>query len=344
MKENFHNIYDRIGFLLLVLFVSFNSYLLPDFFLNKKEDLYCSSRLKEISRDICYHIFIEAGKIDVLFLGFSSLWVGLDSKSIEKDLSLNRNSKVVVRTIGMNHPGEDILEILAKDLLARRKVKEAFISQPNRSTDRPHPYIHHILTRGDIGEGLGVIEKIRLNGLVSLRFFKNLMSVIFPYRKEWSVDYSSPWNGSTPRASRWKKAKNLSLIQAKKSIRQYRPILKAYKNNVIGVNSIGTVSMYQQKSLERLRNTLYSKKTNLNLIYMPLYPEIREKNFKLRVNDSVLENVPIWGQENFFAFEEINDNEAKTFFYNNNHLNNIGTYYFSRAFVKLYKELYFEKK
>lgn len=73
-------------------------------------------------------IFDEKGDIDVLFMGTSRMWWGIDTPQVQKALSQKLGRKAVVRTLAWNNPGFDAVYFILRDVLEHRKVHLLVIS------------------------------------------------------------------------------------------------------------------------------------------------------------------------------------------------------------------------
>src|SRR6185369_7920682 len=86
-------------------------------------------------------VFEEKGDIDLLFIGSSFLWAGIDTPQVERAQSAQLGRKATVLTLGSNWWGEDLTYFLLRDLLARRRVKMVVFSMPTKTDQQsaPHP-------------------------------------------------------------------------------------------------------------------------------------------------------------------------------------------------------------
>ena len=68
-------------------------------------------------------IFDEKGDIDILFMGTSRIWWGIDTPQVQETLSQKLGRKAVVRTLAWNNPGPDAEYFILRDVLEHRKVR-----------------------------------------------------------------------------------------------------------------------------------------------------------------------------------------------------------------------------
>jgi hypothetical protein len=340
MKKNFKNTQERVLFLVLLTFVSLNSFVLGGLTTKMKKNLYCSSRVKEISRDICYHFFYEKGKVDLLLLGFSSLWVDVDAKLLQRSLRKKLKSDYVVRTIGTNHPGEDLLYIFYNDISKHRRVNKVFASQPNRSTPWPHPYSHHVMGIDDIPLNITFIERLRYLSLISLRGAKNLASIFVPFGDEWTAVYSSKNFGSTPRDSKWKGhvLKSPTELSDEYSIDWGKSSYTAIPNESIFVNEEERITSFQERSMCNLYESVITSGAEFNFLYVPLYSDRRIQKLNFKMNLDYFKGVKVWGKASDDLFRGLSDRQVQSYFYNSNHLNSSGAELFTTFFSNGYIE------
>jgi hypothetical protein len=82
-----------------------------------------------------YHFFAReiydrTDDVDILVIGDSIMWCGMDTDLIEKELSRQIGRKAVVLSFAANWRGEDLLYLQTKEILAHRRVKMLMINMP----------------------------------------------------------------------------------------------------------------------------------------------------------------------------------------------------------------------
>lgn len=84
--------------------------------------------------------FVERGDIDILFLGSSISWAGIDAAYMQSALSGHLARPATVLSVGSNWRGEDLLYYQLRDLLERRHVNLLVFSPPvlEDREDAPH--------------------------------------------------------------------------------------------------------------------------------------------------------------------------------------------------------------
>lgn len=68
-------------------------------------------------------IFDEKDDIDILFMGSSRIWWGIDTPHVQKALSEKLGRDAVVRTMGWDTAGFDAMYFIMRDVLEHRKVR-----------------------------------------------------------------------------------------------------------------------------------------------------------------------------------------------------------------------------
>jgi hypothetical protein len=133
---------------------------------------------------IRHEIFDEKGDIDLLFIGSSFLWAGIDTPQVERALSHQLGRKATVLTLGSNWWGEDLTYLLLRDLLAHRKVTLAVFSMPTKTDfqNAPHLSAAYRLNGDDprIGDGLPLPQRLQLYGMEVLGAPRKLLSWLRP--------------------------------------------------------------------------------------------------------------------------------------------------------------------
>ena len=93
----------------------------------------------------------ERSDVDILLLGESTLWLGVDTPYVEQALSREEGRQAKVLTYGHNWRGIDLDYALLRDTLAHRRVKLLALAVPSveEPQDGPHHYAYHFLPYGE---------------------------------------------------------------------------------------------------------------------------------------------------------------------------------------------------
>jgi hypothetical protein len=103
---------------------------------------------------IRHQVFEEKADIDILFIGTSRLWAGIDTPYVQQELSKKLGRPAVVETLGWAWTGFDAVYFVGKDLLERRKVRMIVFCDETRPDDVPHPASRYWFRFGDDAEVL----------------------------------------------------------------------------------------------------------------------------------------------------------------------------------------------
>ena len=127
-------------------------------------------------------IFDETGDADVVFMGSSHIWNGVDAPYVQREFSqqLGRDAKVF--SLCWPWPGFDALYTVARDLLNRRHV-HMLVIYDDGGTDMPHLHSARWFRIGENSEalaGLSWLAQVRLYGGAVLGMPRQLLSMVRP--------------------------------------------------------------------------------------------------------------------------------------------------------------------
>ncbi len=148
-------------------------------------------------------IFADTGDADVVFLGSSHIWNGVDAPYVQRKLSeqLGRDAKVF--SLCWPWPGFDALYIVGRDLLNHRHVHMLVINDDG-GTDVPHLHSARWFRMGENSEalpGLPWLTQAKLYGGAVLGMPRQLLSLVRPNLLEdptrvrrtfWDTYYHAP--------------------------------------------------------------------------------------------------------------------------------------------------------
>ena len=143
------------GFALLLLLLILLPALMGKNALPPREDIYADIpwRFGPFNH-IRHQIFEEKEDIDILFIGSSRIWSGIDTSQVQKELSKKLGRPAVVQTLGWAWNGFDADFFVARDLLQHRKVRMIVFYDETRLEDAPHPAARYWFRFGDDAEAL----------------------------------------------------------------------------------------------------------------------------------------------------------------------------------------------
>jgi hypothetical protein len=143
-------------------------------------------------------IFEEKADIDIVFIGSSSLWSGIDTSYVQAELSKKLGRPAVVLTLGWAWSGFDALYLISQDLLQHRKVRMLVFYDEYNPEDCPHSAAPRWFRFGDNAEMLqGLPFRIQASYYFAavLGMPQNLISLIRPNLTDELID---------PKNNHWK--------------------------------------------------------------------------------------------------------------------------------------------
>jgi hypothetical protein len=94
-------------------------------------------------------IFREKNDLDVVFMGASHTWGGIDTPYVQQLLSEQLGRPAIARTFCWGGTGDDILYLVARDLLENRRVRMLVVDDDDQESDRPHLLAPRLFRFGD---------------------------------------------------------------------------------------------------------------------------------------------------------------------------------------------------
>jgi hypothetical protein len=125
----------------------------------------------------------ERSDVDVLLIGPSVLWMGVDAPLLAAELERREGRPVNVLTFGYKYPGLDVAYAMLRDALAHRRVRTLVMTLLHRSEDDhdPHPWSYHFLPWGEdpaMTRGLGARDQLALYAESVLGAPRHLLSFV----------------------------------------------------------------------------------------------------------------------------------------------------------------------
>lgn len=141
-------------------------------------------------------IYDETGDIDIVFIGSSLMWSGIDAPYMQAALSDALGRQATVRVIATVWPGLDRDYALLRDLLDRRHVGLVVLQMPhrnrptldaaaevNRVSDQPHVQAYRFYREGEFPEvlpGLAPRSRVALYAEAVLGMPRHLLTLLRP--------------------------------------------------------------------------------------------------------------------------------------------------------------------
>jgi hypothetical protein len=139
-------------------------------------------------------VFEEHSDLDVVFVGSSFMLLGIDAPYVQRELSRVLGREAVVTVLASDWPGLDRDYTILRDLLARRHVRLAVLQLPNRNrptadyaaivnrvSDQPHVEAFRFFRVGEMPDGdLPLRSEVALYAGAVLGLPRHLLSFVRP--------------------------------------------------------------------------------------------------------------------------------------------------------------------
>ena len=278
---------------------------------------------------IARQIFNETSTIDILFVGSSQVWQGIDAEYFSLSLQNRFKRKLNILVLGSNWQGIDMIYCILRDMLSRRRVKRVVLQVPSLGQSGPHYSLRWV--------GVDPIyDPVFLKMNISNRL-KILASEML----------GAPWHfeslilGRKSQKSNWTMNSHGNLIV--KSTMDKRQLIEGAgdKFPLEKVNSdlrlrpeVSDMSNYERAFLESIHGLVKKHGVKLGFVYLPRFDQI--KSCELSISTSLLglfpeESFRYLGIRHCKLFNGFADDEIKSLFSDTMHLNKEGARYFSRA-------------
>jgi len=288
-------------------------------------------------------VFEESADLDVVFVGSSLMWSGIDAPYVQRELSRVLGRDAVVTVLASVWPGLDRDYAILRDLLARRRVRLVVFQLPNRNRptadpaaainrvgDEPHVYAYRFFRVGELPAGdLPPRAETALYAGAVLGLPRHLLSFVRP-------NYTEPAPVAANLGARF-----VALGFYGAQYEPYRPSPPALGANEL-IYSPATAATfgffdeplppYQTHFAHLIADLLKQHEVPAVVLHIPQANEISANVVEERVNwieefdiDGSMVGIPPTR-----LFAGMSDAEVERFFLND-HLNENGTIYFTRA-------------
>lgn len=328
---------QALGFAALVIFFLALPALLSAFNAPSREAAYAGGG-KNFDSFHIKELFEKKDPVDIAIIGLSTVWVGIDSGRLEERLASRLGRKATVFTLGANHVGEDLVYVMAKDLVEHRRVKMVILAPPPRRQPASHPHIHYLLQYGvhrDSWEGLTPLEQARFYALCVLGAPRQALSVLRADIQRGPKQFLAANNGTWIRELGWEDKTGEKFVSNKIEPFTEDPRafihMKGVNEDRIEFNEV--MSPYQEYFFRKTIEVLKENGVKVALLYLPLHDERKLEKIPIRAayEDTLGLNVPIIGMEPARLFAGRSDTEIQSLYYNKNHFNRNGTEFFTGA-------------
>jgi hypothetical protein len=280
---------------------------------------------------IAEEISNSAKPIDILILGSSFGWTGLDATEIKSELSKEISREAIVLNFGTNWRGEEQYYIILRDLLLKRKIQMVLWTQPvweYQQQQTWHFRSNYFMRFGDrtLIEGLPLYDKITWYGHLVLGSPRQLLSAFRPNLTHYPINHSDSF-GSYLKMSGF----NGKPFQAQ----EIRPLNLNPDDLFASTNNLGQFQKdcspfpeFQTFWLNKFGELVDKESIFITAISIPVW-KYRKECF---VKQSLLALAPLkadlLGIPPAKLFGNMPDLEQETYFYNE-HLNLNGSKYFT---------------
>jgi hypothetical protein len=281
-------------------------------------------------------VFDNTEDIDILFLGSSILFNGVDTPQVQKELSLKLGRPARVVTFGHYFNSIDILHMQVRDLLERKRVRLVVMSIPRMPyNDGPSTTAHRFFRYSDDKETFDELPfkyQAVLYSSAILRTPQDLLTLVRP-------------NGSTPSDFAQDLGADKSALGMGRdplTFERYAPASPQINySDLIYSGSTREkfrftgepIPFYQNVHLDKLIDQLRQHHTSVMMLNIPQYSE--------RHSDKIVErddwakrfqmDIPLVGVPPATLFAGLNEEEIEKLHFDEEHLNLNGNEFFTRT-------------
>ncbi|EEF57170.1 hypothetical protein [Pedosphaera parvula] len=300
-------------------------------------------------------IFDEKEDMDLVFMGSSRIWWGIDTPQVQKALSEKLGRKAVVRTLAWDSPGLDPMYFIMRDLLEHRKVRVIVFSDcsmggGNTAHPRAHAWFRWADNAGDL-TGLSSRSKISFYCSTVLGMPRNLLGLLRTNLPPVQSDEIS-WTGFEHIPNPSFRMGSLALrMRLDKPFTDYTPHTSASPSDVC-IYSEATKPEFRflENAISPMQAVFVSKmgalarEHNVKLVYVHL-PESTEMKSTLIQEPAfwpglVGSNLTMMGIAPAKLFGGLADEDILKLFFNSEHFNQNGQIYFTSVITPRLVQVY----
>lgn len=280
--------------------------------------------------------------VDILILGSSFGWTGLDASIIASELSKEIGRKTAVLNFCSNWRGEDQYLILLRDLLLKRKVNMVLITQPIWEYQKQYSWhfrASYFMRFSDryLLSGLSLNDKVSWYSHLVLGAPRQLLSAIRPNIPLNPIPHSSTFGTMLK-----KKGFNGENFVQFKQVPVVNKINRTYNDSFTNTHykiMDSKFPEFQTFWMNHLSSLLTKRNISKALISIPIWSTRNDKYVKIYselfdIYDSTFIGIPPYE-----LFGEMKPEKQNLFFYNE-HMNYNGAKYFTESIVKKIIETY----
>ncbi len=339
MRAAFDGRTHLIFFTLSLLIILSSPYLLYRCNVFNLQNKYSSGSAKSVETGFIYKEITEAKEdVDMLILGPSTLWVGLNASLVQKALSQRLGRPAVVFTLGHNWRGDDLDYIFLRDISSQRKIKSLILQMPTEDQTMLYPHAHAYKyfsffdDYGDVSE-LPFYHKFQLYAGTILNTPRQALNVLRPNK----IEKSSVEIFFGTKRKIEETVKNVpssieSLIRNQFSAAD--SVYDPSKQNQYRFTHT-PMTEYQTFFLKKLTAMAKDKNISLIVLNIPMLHEAEENQISEREDWSRYFGITLSmvGMSPAKLFGGLKIDQIKIFYSDDHHLNPNGTDYFTQAVI-----------
>jgi hypothetical protein len=187
VKPAFETTRGAVAFLCLVFLCVTWPALWPARWLPPKEESYAAMPDLNPMDFVARQIYHESGPIDVLLIGSSRMWTGVNAATLQRYFEQELGRPCTVLTLGWQYAGFDETWFVFRDLLAHRKVRLAVLSRewdPNPQwRGEPHRFLYRSCRYSEDAPelaGLAPAKRLAIYGTSIFGMPRTLLSLVRP--------------------------------------------------------------------------------------------------------------------------------------------------------------------
>jgi len=288
-----------------------------------------------------HEIFAEKSELDIVFLGSSLIWSGVDTPFVQHELSKKLGREANVITLGSNWRGEDLNYFVLRDLLEHRKVKMVVLTMPTsyQTINAPHHQGYRWMFYGDEAlRGLPLRQQLAIYGENVLGTPRQVLSLFRSDRSE----TTGP-------------AKDLGALKVDQSymgqpFTRMQPSVPLISADSLSYNQAGStnfrftnqpLSPYQMHFLNLTFALLKQHGVTPVILHIPVWTERHSTTVDERMNWQTVfgSEIPMVGMPPAVLFAGMTDKQIDQLYYDE-HLNVNGNEFFTRTITPALLEAY----
>lgn len=292
-------------------------------------------------------IFDVEDDIDLLFVGSSVLFAGIDTPEVKKELSHSLGREARVLTFGHYFNSFDIAYMQVRDVLERRRVRMLVLSVPRVPySEGPSPIAHWFMRYSEAGEVMANMparDHAALYAGTVLRSPRDLLSLV---RRERRVQNRWEENLGADLAE-------LGMGRSPDDFVRFTPEPPAIPADAMIYSPRSRdrftftgepLTPYQYQYFKSLVELAHKNGVPVAIVNIPQKPEARRPNVVGRLNwaEALSLDIPLIGVQPALLFSKLDDNQIEALYFDNAHLNANGSKLYTRtvlpAIIEVYKQ------